>query len=120
MAGFGNALLKSIKERLDHAQTVNDNAAPALAPSYLKFKQSRGGSEIRDLRLTGRTRRGMQLLEAGQNYAVIGFSDPVALERVRFNNAKSRQWGVSPANERDLQKVIGMELLSPVQAEQVA
>jgi hypothetical protein len=120
MLAFGNVLLDSIKDRLDRGQTIYDAAALPLTENYLRRKQRRAGTALRDLRLTGRTRRGMKVIEAGVNYAIIGFSDAEAWNRVRWNNFRSRQWGVSPRNEKDLMAAIEEVLLNPVQARQVA
>jgi hypothetical protein len=119
MLRFGNVLLRSIQNRLDRGQTIYDTTAPPLKEHYRERKERIAGTSIRDLRLTGRTRRGMKVLEAGQNYAVIGFSDPEALNRVRWNARRGRQWGVSPANERDLEQVVSEALTAPVTAVQL-
>jgi len=91
MLQFGNVLLRSIQDRLDRGQTIYDAAAPPLRENYMRRKERVAGMNIRDLRLTGRTRRGMKVLEAGHNYALIGFSDPEAANRVRWNQRRSRQ-----------------------------
>ena len=114
MLQFGNVLLRSIQDRLDRGQTIYDAAAPPLREHYLRRKERVAGTNIRDLRLTGRTRRGMKVLEAGHNYALIGFSDPEAANRVRWNQRRSRQWGVSPTNERDLAQAVTEAITPPV------
>lgn len=114
MLGFGNVLLKSIQTRLDKAQDIYDQAAPPLKPQYQRRKERYAGTSVRDLRLTGRTRRSMKVLEVGQNYGVIGLSDPEAANRIRWNQRRSRQWGVSPQNEKDLARAVHDSLTSPV------
>ena len=113
MLQFGNVLLRSIQGRLDKGQDIYDHAAPPLKPSYARRKERYAGTTIRDLRLTGRTRRSMKVVEAGQNYGVIGFTDDEAANRVRWNQRRSRQWGVSPNDEKALARAV-YEELSPV------
>src|SRR5206468_5192437 len=77
MINFGNVLNSSIGDRMDRGLDINDSPAPPLRPGYAKYKQRQGGSGIRDWKLTGRTRRSMKVLSAGQNHAVLGFTDDV-------------------------------------------
>lgn len=114
MARLGRVLLDSITARLDRAQDVYDASAPPLALKYQGFKLRKYGSGVRDLKKTGRTRRGMNVLEAGQNYAVIGFTDTEAAFRVRLNNRLSRQWGVSPANSQAITTAVRQSVERPV------
>lgn len=104
MIQLADALNKSIQARMDRGQDIYDAAAPPLSPNYAKFKAKRYGSTLRDLKATGRTRRGMRTTKAGQNTATLGFVDPIALLRVKFNNKRSRQWGISPRNQQELYK----------------
>lgn len=114
MLRFANVLNNSIGTRMDRALDVYDSSAPALSPRYKRSKERRLGVGIRDLRWTGRTRRGMRVLSAQQNKAVLGFSDPVAQDRMRINNRRSRQYGVSPINRQDLERVVLESLDRPL------
>lgn len=114
MLRFAGELNSSIAQRMDRAQDIYDNAALALTPDYAKSKMKKVGSAIRDLRLTGRTRRGMRPLSAAQNVAIIGFSDPVAMNRIQINNRRVRQYGVSPVNRQHLYNVVHQSLQRPV------
>jgi hypothetical protein len=118
MLHFGNVLLRSIQARLDKGQTIYDTMSPPLKDAYLRRKERTSGSNLRDLRLTGRTRRSMKVIEAGQDYCILGFTDAEAANRVRWNNLRSRQWGVSPRDERALAEAVFEELTSPVQAQE--
>lgn len=114
MLRFAGELNSSIAGRLDRAQDIYDGSALALTPKYAKSKMKRLGSAVRDLRWTGRTRRGMRPLSASQNKAIIGFSDPVAMNRVQLNNRRVRQYGVSPVNRQHLYNVVHQSLERPV------
>jgi len=113
MLHLGNVTLRSIQARLDKGQTIYDTASPPLKESYMRRKERYAGTNLRDLRLTGRTRRSMKVIEAGLNYCVIGFTDAEAANRVRWNQRRSRQWGISPANEKALALAV-FEESSPV------
>lgn len=110
---LGNRVLnESIFPRLDRAQDIYDQSAPPLKPGYQKWKMKRYGSGIRDLKASGRTRRGTRVVEAGQrggqnpySYVTLGFSDPVALDRIRINQLRARQWGLSP---KDKEFIVGL------------
>lgn len=108
MLQFGNILNNDIQRRFDEALNVYDEAAPALAKGYEKFKVDGQyhGEPIRNLRLTGRLRRGMRVLRASQNHATLGFSDPVADERMTFNQRRSNMYGASPRNLEVVLKVV--------------
>jgi hypothetical protein len=45
-------------------------------------------------------------MSASENRVVIGFTDPVAEQRVVFNQRRERQWGVSPRNLQHIASVI--------------
>jgi len=106
MVEFGNALLGDINARLDRGENVHDQPAKALAERYAKWKARRYPPAIRNLKLTGRTRRGAKVMSASENRVVIGFTDPVAEQRVVFNQRRERQWGVSPRNLQHIASVI--------------
>ncbi len=111
-------MLDSIKTRLDRAQNIYDQSAPPLKAHYSAWKvKARGGQPVRDLRLTGFTRRRMAVIEAGQNYCVIGFTDPEAARRIYYNNLRSRQWGVSPQDERNFRNALLNVIGLPVTVE---
>lgn len=100
MLTIGHALNNSIAARMDKGLDVFDATTAPLTTKYQARKRIKGGSGLRDMKFTGRTRRGMQPLSAAQNVCVIGFSDPVAQERMKINNRRYRQYGVSPSDSR--------------------
>lgn len=99
MLEFGNVLNSSIADRMSKGLTINDSAAPPLKEQYARYKQRRTGSRLRDLYLTGRTRRSMKVLQVQTNRAVLGFTDPEAEKRIAINSRISRQYGVSPSDK---------------------
>lgn len=106
MLSFGESLNTSIRDRITAGFTVDDSAAPPLKPGYAKFKARRGGSNIRDWRLTGRTMRSMRVLKANERRAEIGFTDSETNKRAAINNRRSRQFGVSPKDREMIARVI--------------
>lgn len=114
MISIGNACIKSIQGRMLRAQDVYDQASPPLSTKYGEWKSRKYGSGVRDLYATGRTHRGMKVIQAGQNYCIVGFSDAEALRRVKENNRLSRQWGISDANRRDIHKAAADVFERPV------
>lgn len=124
MVEIGNACVDSIKARLERAENVYDQPAPPLSMRYREnwrahklvsfgadrgyraYKARKAPPAIRNWKLTGRTLRGMRVLRANENRVVIGFSDPVAGMRAAINNRRERQFGVSPANWRDILRAV--------------
>jgi hypothetical protein len=114
MLRIANKLNTSIANRMDRAEDNYDTTAPPLTDRYKEWKKKKYGSDIRDLKKTGRTRRGMRVLTASTNKATLGFSDPVAGFRVRLNQRISRMYGVSPRNREELAKAVFAEYDRPV------
>lgn len=106
MLQIGEAARQSIFQRLDRAQDQFDQPAPPLSAKYAGWKGRKYGSSVRDLRATGRTRRGIRVKEAGLNYVKIGPIDPVAEDRLRMNNRRSRQWALSPNDYRAIHQKV--------------
>ena len=107
MVEIGQVCADSIKARLERAENVYDQPAKPLSEGrrgtgYKRYKSRKAPPAIRNWNLTGRTLRGMRVLRANENRAVIGFSDPVAAMRAAINNRRERQFGVSPANWKDI------------------
>lgn len=120
MVSIAESLQSSIFMRLDQALDVYDAPAKPLKERYAKYKQKRGGSGLRDLKLTGETRRSIKVLSAGPNRAVLGPMQAYKQAwRLRVgkraltysqvlwvNNRKSMQWGVSPRDEQNLLRAL--------------
>jgi hypothetical protein len=121
MRGIGTSLLRSIQDRISHAMDANDLPAPPLAIGYAKFKTKRYPPAIRNLRMTGAMLGHLAVKDVAMNKVTIGFRDGVRtyywtnkktgirerrartiLDIVRMNQRRSRQWGVSPSDQRAL------------------
>lgn len=116
MVAIGNVAIKSIQDRMLRGQDIYDQSSPPLSKRYAEWKEKKYGSGVRDGRATGRTFRAMQVLQAGQNYAILGYTDPFVVQtRVRPNSLISRQWGLSDKNKRDvLEAAFGSVLERPL------
>ncbi|MGQ9686622.1 MAG: hypothetical protein ACUVT2_10010 [Thiobacillaceae bacterium] len=106
MIEFGNALLADVNARLERGENVYDQPAKPLAEKYAKWKARKYPPAVRNLKATGRTRRGAKVISASENRAVIGFTDPVAEQRIVWNQRRERQWGASPRNLEHLRRVV--------------
>jgi len=106
MIALGNVLVEDIQARLDRAENVADAPAAPLRPRYAKWKARKYPPAIRNLKLTGRTRRGFKVTAASDGRVMIGFTDPVAEKRVSFQKRREVQWGVSPRNRERVEAEI--------------
>ena len=106
MAALGQTGVDSIQARLERGQNVSDQPAAPLAKRYQAYKARRSPPAIRNWRLSGRTLGALRVLRANENRAVIGFSDPEAGRRAAINNRRERQFGLSPANWRDVLEAV--------------
>lgn len=109
MQQIAETLKAKIFIRLDQALTLYDQPAEPLKERYAKYKQRRGGSSVRDLKLTGETRRSINVLQVGRNTATIGpvkgykqawrlkaGKAAITYSQLLFiQNRRSPQWGVS-------------------------
>lgn len=120
MVALAESLRSTIFMRLDQALTLYDGPAAPLKERYGKYKQKRGRSGVRDLNLTGETRRAIKVLSAGPNRAVLGpiraykqawrlkaGKPAITYSQLLFlKNRQSPQWGVSPRDERELLRAL--------------
>jgi len=107
MVEIGQVAVDSIKARLARAENIYDQPAKLLSEGrrgtgYRRYKSRNAPPAMRNWRRTGRTLCGMNVLRANENRAVIGFSDPVAAMRAAVNQRRERQFGLSPANWKDI------------------
>jgi hypothetical protein len=124
MLAIAQPVRDDIEQRILRAETVTDSPAPPLSQKrrlrkgrqfeaytevnigsdrgYTAWKSKRYPPAIRNWRLTGRTLRSMKVLSVQENKAVIGFTDSVSNFRAYINNRRSRQFGVSPRNQKTL------------------
>jgi hypothetical protein len=100
MVERAGSLRDGIYSRIAQGINANDQPARALAPGYAKAKVRRGRNPVRDWRYQIVTLDHMNVLSANENRAVIGFSHPLAAMHAHFQNARERQFGVSP-KDRD-------------------
>lgn len=140
MISISDSLRQTIFRRLDQALDVNDQPAPPLTDetraerfsvSQKKYVTSKGrgyktrklqktGRGVRDLNLTGETRRMIRTLRAGPNTAVLGpvqgskqawrlaaGKPSITYSQLLFiQNRRSLQWGVSRNDERALMQAL--------------
>lgn len=120
MISIAESLRQTIFVRLDQALDVYDRPAEPLAEGYSRRKLRRGAAPVRDLKMTGETRRAIKVLSAGPNRAVLGplraFKQAWRLKAGKatvqyadvlfYNNRRSLQWGVSPRDERELLRAL--------------
>jgi len=108
MRSIGTDVLTKIKNRISFGIDVHDALAPPLSVSYKKFKARRYPPAIRNWRATGQTLGHLQIKRAGTNFVILGFlpgfrsgrKDKVPIDVVvARNQARARQWGMSPSDE---------------------
>lgn len=102
MMQIGQPFAASIKARIERGVNVNDGPAKKLGKGYAIAKRKRGLSGLRDWIWTGDTLRQLQLLDVSANRGRIGFASPKADMIAHINNAKDRQFGVSPTDRKVL------------------
>ena len=106
MLAIGQTVSDDIKTRILSAQDVHDAPAPALKPNYAKWKGRKAPPAIRNWRLTGNTLGAMGVLSESINKAVIGFTSGKAAQVAFINQARARQFGVSPRNPAALTNAV--------------
>jgi hypothetical protein len=115
MRGIGTDVLNKIKARISFGIDARDSLAPPLAVGYKKWKSQHYPPAIRNWRATGQTLGHLQIKRAGTNVVVLGFlpgfrsgrKDKVPIEVVvARNQARSRQWGMSPSDEGTLMQSV--------------
>jgi hypothetical protein len=102
MREIGNSFIASQDARLSQALNVRDQPAKPLKSAYARAKAAKGKKPIRDWFLSGLTRLSIQVLQAIQNRVVIGSGNPTGDLRIRVNNRREKQFGVSP---KDLENI---------------
>ena len=107
MQSIAQVLADDIRSRILRAEDAFDNPAPTLkngnkGKGYQTYKARRNPPAIRNWQYTGRTLRSLKVLQANQNRALIGFTDPHSNMVAAVNNRRWRQFGVSPRNRRTL------------------
>ena len=99
MEQVGTAVVRNgIVPRIRAALTVTDSAAKPLTRSYGRLKALKHPPAVRNWEWTCRTLRSMKVIQASTNRAVIAFADTETNRRAFINNARERQFGVSPSD----------------------
>jgi hypothetical protein len=103
---LAGVLATSIRTRIKRGLDVNDNPAPRLSGrgklgGYAGLKARRGLNPIRDWTLTGQTLQALQPLQTLPGQISVGFTDARAARIAAINNARSKQFGVSPSDRRN-------------------
>ncbi len=106
MIGIGESFIDSMFARWDRAENVYDVPAKPLKKGYAIQKSKLRRGNRRNLKLTGDMRAHVKVLSANQNRVVIGPTDSAMAERIRFNNMKDRQYGVSPKDKEAIVKAV--------------
>jgi hypothetical protein len=112
MMGVGNALMKSVKTRIQSGINTQGDAAKPLKGAkrgyvpYARQKQQRGLAAIRDWTWSGRTLRSMKLLTVNQNGFKIGFTDSRSDRIAHANNQQVKMFGVSPNDAEALKNAL--------------
>lgn len=116
MLVIGQTVCDDVKTRILSAQDVHDAPAPPLKPTYAKWKNRKAPPAIRNWRLTGKTLGALGVLSESVNRAVIGFTSGKAAQVAFINQARARQFGVSPHNQAALNTAV-RNAGSPVKVE---
>jgi hypothetical protein len=116
MAQLGEIVARSIRERIERGENVEDAQAKPLKPGrtvnghqlrgYPDYKTARGLQPIRDWTWTGRTLRSLKVLSANENRVVIGFADRIADLRAHLNNRREKAFGISPKDRQALNAAV--------------
>lgn len=100
------AAARAEEDRWRRGQNVHDLAAKPLSARYARRKQRKGGSPIRDMRLTGALITAHQPTRITENYAVVDFSSAQQSEKAWINQEIEEMVGLSPADKILVSQVI--------------
>jgi hypothetical protein len=120
MHELGNAVLKSVKDRIHKGLDINDAPAKPLKPTthidkngslaafipYPLQKERKGKQPIRDLTFTGGLMNSLQVVSASEDRAVIASNNPVKDKVLHANTRISKQFGLSPTDKEVMQKKV--------------
>ena len=107
MADIGEDVIGSIVGRISEAKDANDNPAKPLSERYAKYKsgstnKNPGRAPVRDWTLRGKTLSSIRVKVASEDRCTIGPTDEQSAMIISVQDARSHQWGVSPADESAL------------------
>ena len=113
MLTIGNALMTSIKTRIQSGLNISDSPAKPLKGvthgayiPYARQKERHGIAGLRNWTWTGRTLRSMKVLSVSENAGKIGFTDSKSDQVAHINNLREKAFGVSPNDRLVLQKAV--------------
>lgn len=105
---LGDELTILIKERLALGLDRYGNPMRPLAPKYAKYKRQKGGSGIRDMRLTGNMLGSFGVVDSSDSHVSVSFRGATPQLKARFRQSHDAFLGLTPleAAQAD-QKVTG-------------
>jgi len=106
MGEVGQAVAKSVIDRIYSGLTVSDAPAKALSSGYARRKQIKGRRNLRDMTFTGQTLASLQVLSATNNKCTIGAASPNEARKLALANWRGNQWGMSPRNMDEFVKTV--------------
>lgn len=117
MARIGEAVVKSISDRIHKGLNGNDQQAKPLKVSpksrkggYPVYKSQHGLQPFRDWTLSGRTLRGMKVLNVNENSGKIAFADRRSAIIAAVLNKQERAFTISPKDRDALTRAVSAEL----------
>ena len=96
MGEIGQAVAKSVIDRIYSGLTVSDAPAKVLSPGYARRKQIKGRRDLRDMTFTGQTLASLHVLGATNNKCTIGAASPNEARKLALAHWRGNQFGVSP------------------------
>lgn len=111
MAGIGQAVITKTSDRISQGLDVTDSPAPPLKESYAKRKILHNRAPLRDWNFSGITMKSLKVKNANENKVTIGFITEKADQIVTAQNRRSKQWGLSPSDEKALHEAVRQTLL---------
>ena len=106
MQKIGAKAIQTITERVAQAKGLNDTRMKKLTPPYAKRKSKQGAPPIRNLMLSGAMLGSLNVIEATDQRAVIGFTRQSEAKKAGYNQAIEPWFGLSKKDQRILQEFI--------------
>lgn len=100
MEALGTAAIAAMQARWDKGLDVNDTPAAPLSRKYSRRKQSRGGANLPDLKLSGQLRASMSVLRNESGRVVVGPYDALSVTKAIANQQRRNQFGISRNDAR--------------------
>lgn len=117
MARIGEAVAKSVSDRIHKGINADDQPAKALRVSpksrnggYPAYKRKQGLQAIRDWTRSGRTLRSMKVISVSEQGGKIAFADAKSAIIAAVLNKQERAFGISPLDRQALNRAVQAEL----------